>query len=494
VDQSQTFSTTNRLGLHYFPDTLHYRMRDLEVWLPQLSQMGIGWLTLLAPSGRAIPEYFLEGLLASHIQPVLQFQIPPQSPYSIDEYRLLFSNYARWGVQYVALFDRPNNRSNWSTAAWAQADLVERFLDQYLPLADTALDEGMIPIFPPLEPGGDYWDLSFLQSALQGMQRRGKQSLLDRLALGAYAWVGDRSLEWGAGGAERWSTVAPYSTPSDSEDQCGFRIFEWYSEISQRELGKHLPLFLLRIGSLPGDQIDPTRAEPDYLVHAERNLTIARLLANEPVEGFSPIAEEVKAGNFWLLSAQESSVYAPQGWFRSEDEKLPVVNSFYRFSARKGIETPTEELSFDPAQSGADGTESLSPTQPDEQPDCTPDASSSIPSDASDGVQLEQEAPQQDQPNTQSPAQADDPSRSIAHYVLLPLYAWGAADWDLELLQPLLQDAHPTVGFSLTEASMAARVTVVGGSGAISAEALEMLRSNGCKVERIQDNGTLVAS
>ncbi len=79
METSQTLSTNNRIGLHYFPDTLHYRVRDLEVWLPHLSQMGIGWLTLLAPLERAIPEYFLNGLFSSGLQPVLHFQIPTQA-------------------------------------------------------------------------------------------------------------------------------------------------------------------------------------------------------------------------------------------------------------------------------------------------------------------------------------------------------------------------------------------------------------------------------
>ncbi len=52
---------------------------------------------------------------------------------------------------------------------------------------------------------------------------------------------------------------------------------------------------------------------------------------------------------------------------------------------------------------------------------------------------------------------------AITHYVLLPLYAWGAAEWDLQVIQPLLQEEHPTVGFSLTEARLADRVTVMGG-------------------------------
>jgi hypothetical protein len=524
VETSQTLLTNNRIGLHYFPDTLHYRMRDLEVWLPHLSQMGIGWLTLLAPLERAIPEYFLNGLFSSGLQPVLHFQIPTQASALSDGFRLLFSNYARWGVQYVTLYDQPNSRSNWSPAAWAQMDLVERFLDLYVPLAESALDEGLIPIFPPLEPGGDYWDLSFLQSALRGLQSRGQNRLLDKLALGAYAWTGNRPLEWGAGGPERWPQAVPYNIPTDCEDQRGFRIFDWYLAVSQHELGKRLPVFLLRAGSIPNDQHDPTSGEPDYLAHAEQNLTIARLLANETVEGCSPVPQEIKAGNFWLLAAHEKSGLAGQGWFRTEEEKLPVVTNFYRFSACQSetksvpeaateidtlirddldinqTSTPEPVPTCDPVASVDSGNEAVSSEADNSEADSSEVDSSEIASlgttgnDALGSEAAELDPLQPDQPAQQVEAQPEPHSHTISHYILLPVYAWGAADWDLEVIQPLLQESHPTVGFSLTEARLAARVTVVGGNGAISAEALDMLRASGCKVERVMDDGTLIAS
>jgi hypothetical protein len=518
VEPSLPLSTKDRIGLHYFPDTLHYRARDLEVWLPHLSRMGISWLTLLAPLERAIPEYFLKGLFSSGIQPVLHFQIPTQALNSTEGLCLLFSNYARWGVQYVALYDRPNIRSNWSPSAWAQADLVERFLDQFVPLAESALDEGLVPIFPPLEPGGDYWDLSFLQSALGGLQRRGQVRLLDKLALGAYAWAGDRSLEWGAGGPERWSQAVPYSTPAESEDQRGFRIFDWYSAISQRVLGKRLPLFLLRTGSMPNDHIGSADAEPDYLAHAERNLTIARLITGEAVEGYTPVPAEVVAANFWLLSAHEKSAFSGQSWFKTEEEKLPVVTSFYRLAAcqilpgdapeisrtSEAVDAQASELSTGgssaeierPPEGSTALSDAIEASQTlgiELEPDCDPVAGEAAGQEAASLGAAETGSVQPLQPEPQA-AQPANPLHTISHYVLLPLYAWGAADWDLEVIQPFLQESHPTVGFSLTEARLASRVTVVGGDGAISAEALDMLRAAGCKVERVMDDGTLVAS
>ena len=71
-----TLDTTahSRLGFHYAADSLHYREKDLQTWLPELQKMGAGWLTLQAPAERAVPEVFLSGLLQANIRPILQCQ------------------------------------------------------------------------------------------------------------------------------------------------------------------------------------------------------------------------------------------------------------------------------------------------------------------------------------------------------------------------------------------------------------------------------------
>jgi len=446
--------------------------------------MGIHWLTLLAPIERAIPESFLSGLRSGGVEPVLHFRPPIQAPLSIPAFRLLFSNYFRWGVKYVALFDRPNSRLNWKPAAWAQADLVERFLDLFIPLAEAAMDEGLIPVFPPLEPGGDYWDLSFLRSALRGVQSRGRFNLLERMALSAFAWIGKKPLDWGAGGSVCWPEARPYFTPDHSQDHKGFRIFEWYLEVAQSEAGRSLPLLLLRAGSVPEDCLSPETGKPDFLAHAELNRAAAKLFMDEPSGDAQIAPPEVLACNFWLLAAHAKSGFTGEAWFSASEERLPVVNAFYRLSAR-ALED----------QTGSDN--------PQVKPEPTLAKSTCKPVPDASGVQEETEAlPHsmediEELPEGESPepvAQQEDHLFEISHYVLLPLYAWGAAEWDLEIIQPMLQGSHPTVGFSLAEARLAARVTVVGGEGAISAEALEMLRASGCQVERVLDDGTLVAT
>lgn len=449
----KTSGPESRIGLHYFPDTLHYREQDLATWLPELQALGVGWLTLIAPSERAIPEDFIRGLVSAGIQPVLHFPIPLTQAGRDLHLNILFENYARWGVQFAALFDRPNLRSSWPSAAWTQTDLVERFLDFFLPHANAAFQSGLAPVFAPLEPGGDYWDTAFLQTALRGLERRGQHRLVESLGLSAFAWSSNQPLDWGAGGPERWPASQPYFTPPNSQDQLGFRIFEWYLAIAQAETGLSLPVILLRTGNRleKGLQGDPGALQK----HTEQNLAIAELLSKAPKLKKSPSAafssraqneeelpdeaiEQVLCANFWLLSASHESPHAPNAWYHAQGGNLPVVNALKQWSALRG---KPEEITGKGRQFGE-----ISPG-----------------------------------------------AHPIEHYLLLPLYAWGVADWDLEAIKPFLQQHHPTVGFSVYEARLARRVTIFGDGANLSPDSLTILRLAGCQVERLGQDGTLLA-
>jgi hypothetical protein len=338
-----------RLGFHYYPDTSHFRKCDLETWLPELQALGISWLVLEAPASRAIPEYFLCGLLEAGIEPVLQLHLPldpawrakDQDPKALE---LLFSMYAQWGLHYILPFDRPNLRSAWPAPAWAQADLVERFLDLYLPVAQRALEAGLTPVFPLLEPGGDYWDTAFLRAALRGLQRRGHDNLLKALVLSALARTDRRLLSWGAGGPERWPGKRPYSEAGPGEDQQGFYIFDWYLAVAQAALGIPLPLLLFGAGKFtPAAPIAGQREEYNLYAraaaeeeaHTRRSLALAQVLSApgnasgevvQTAEGpLDPVSPHVLACNLWLLAARPESPHASEAWYSPAGDPLPAV-------------------------------------------------------------------------------------------------------------------------------------------------------------------------
>ncbi|MGA2111179.1 MAG: hypothetical protein ABSG98_03380 [Anaerolineales bacterium] len=309
-----------RLGLHYYPDDLHYTSKDLGRWLPELQALDLGWLTLRCSLSRAVPESFLSALRESGIEPILHI---PESPIRSlgPELRLLFRCYAGWGVRYLALFSAPNQQDSWRPGQWSRASPVEQFLDVFLPIAELEQEEGLTPLFPPLYPGGDYWDLAFLDAALTSIKRRGKGALLGVMEFAVDAWAFNRPWDWGRGGSQRWPKARPYLSPPGCEDQRGFFGFEWTEEILQRHLGEPRPIVMIRGGSVLHSCIDPNFPPAHPQRHAEINLQIAHQARKGRLP---PWLQNV---SFWLLAAEEDSPFADQAWFRPDGTTLPVVDS-----------------------------------------------------------------------------------------------------------------------------------------------------------------------
>ncbi len=439
----------NRLGIHYFPDTVHYREQDLQAWLPELQALGVAWITLVAPVDRAIPEAFIRGLVAAGIHPILHFPLKVESAPPPEELALLFETYQRWGVGHIALFDRPNSRTSWPGASWAQTNLIERFLNAYLPYAKLIVEAGMMPVFPPLEPGGDYWDTAFLRSALQSLEDRKEFDLLKNLVIGAYAWADNLPLNWGAGGPERWPGTRPYFTPPDEQDQTGFRIFDWYTTISRAVLGEALPVIILAGGSRIGDQRDKAQDAITPDSHAARTMTLIQLLAGEDTseeQSVEAISDQVLACNFWFLAATPEHTNAKQAWYQADGTTLPIVSSLKEWQVERPSQpaVTTQDKGFAPGYGPG-------------------------------------------MPKAKSSALID-------HYLLLPTYEWGVADWHLEVIQPFVKKYCPTIGFSVEEAANAARVTVVGGEQSFPEDVIRILEQAGCQVEQISGDGTSIAT
>jgi hypothetical protein len=450
---------SNRLGFHYFQDTLHYRETDLMNWLPELRSLGASWLALYSNHERAIPEYFIQELLQAGIEPLVQFDLPLESTPAPEQLQTLLETYARWGIQYISLFDRPNDRTRWNAATWAQQDLVDRFLDAYLPLANLTLACGLTPAFPPLEPGGSYWDTAFLRAAYESISRRRMTDLLSKQVLTAYAWTGDHSLNWGAGGPERWPNAKPYFTPSDEQDQRGFRIYDWYGAITQAALETPCPIILLGAGlsgnpeQLPAGAFDPQK-------HADTTLMIAQLLdgdvipdPQEPGINLEPLPDQVMSVNFWLLAADQDNPNHTLAWFKPDGSCLPAVDNLH--SWRTGKEQPK----ITAKNSQFSSRDIQEPAVPEE-----------VDSFSMSGT------------------------HPIRHYLLLPRFDWGIADWHLDVIQPYIKKHGPTIGFSVREAALAEKVTILGSSQTFSEKVVNHLKQAGCSVERISGDGASIAT
>ena len=439
MDAIPTNPQMTRYGFYYYPDTLHYTEIDIHAWIPELISLGASWLILLAPEDRAIPELFIRRIIDAGIQPVLHLPLSTNRSGRSEELNLLFNAYAHWGVKYITLFDRPNLLKNWLPSNWAKNNLIDRFLDIFIPIAEDARQAGLVPIFPPLEPGGDYWDTAFLYAALQGIQRRGHIDLLNQLVLSAYAWSGNRSPNWGAGGPERWPQTRPYLTPQNSEDHLGFRIFDWYLATCEAAIGISRPILLLAAGSLIGNQLDSRSPAVDIHAHTWQNMTLVQIMSGHSQE-YDPVPPQVISCNFWVLSVSEEDNEINNAWYKPDTSQLPIVSQLKEWVANGGN---------NPASSGK-----------------------SIPSSKLNFSGL----------------------RPISHYLLLPNYEWGTSDMHLEIIRPFIKRYQPTIGFSPVEASHAKKVTVIGGTSSVPESIIDGLLAAGCIVEQISGDGMNIAS
>lgn len=331
--REKNYSIKNRIGFHYFPDSLHYRDKDLSLWLPRLKELDASYLVLNSPTKRAIPEDFISETAKQKIDPIINFDLPLSQNTPWNDLEILLQSYGKWGVKYALLNQQPNNQSAWGENYWKQPGLVKSYTEQFIRFANIALDCGIKPVFSPLVPGGDYWDLAFLNESFNILSKSAKPWLINNIVLSAYAWDFGKPLDWGLGGTKVWKDVKPYKVPKNSQDQRGFRTYEWYAENTKSILGKSLPIMLLQAGVKNDPCISVSKtANPN----TSRQQLIYRLLKGENVYApgntaklVSAISPQVFACNFYLLSA-EDAVNRPYAWFSPSGTPLKTVRGIHR--------------------------------------------------------------------------------------------------------------------------------------------------------------------
>jgi hypothetical protein len=459
---TQKTNSSTHLGIHYFEDTDHYRELDLLTWLPEMTALDINWTTLLADKERAIPESFISGLIQAGISTNIRFKFSFKDVPSVSEIAPLLQSYANWGVHSVQFFDRPNEKSNWLAADWTDEDVISIYLNKLYPFVQLASDYGLKTILPPLQPGGSYWDTIFLQKMLSQILQRFPQ-VHDQLILSAYAWTGKHSLNWGSGGSANWPKARPYISMPDVEDQRGFRIFDWYNEISEEVLGFKLPMVLHQCG-VPADPFlpHPIQFEQDDLLDVNSKIyQLIRPEVNQTTSDIKPLPENILACNFWVLSAKETDAWANQAWF-NENGSPTALGKAMQEKALKATKTPQRAA----APRGKTVLHQM------RQNATTPNLSVQHP------LNFVKKHSQ----------------KTMGNYFLLPENEPGLVAFFLEALNPYMNMYKPTFGFSTDEAKNAQRVVLVGGEQSFPSTIQNELQTAGCNVYQISGDGTEIAT
>ncbi len=413
-----------RLGFHYFQDTNHYLERDLAQVLPELRSLDSAWLILKSRHTVAIPEEFITGLVSEGIQPIVHFDFQVNSNIRPEDIRILITQYAKWGVKHVIFFDKPNTKKAWMPGTWSQGDLVERFLDRYLPFVRLAEQNGITPVFPPLEPGGDYWDLSFLRKAFLLVSQRRTLEFGANLHIAVSAQSFNNPIDWGNGGESKWRMPRPYAkTEIGEQDHFGLNTYQWYAQIARKTLNSSPKFILLYMGTAE----QKTNSMDDTLDYSEL-VDLVLDSENETQSGFS-ISKNVIACIFWLMNTPK---------------KKETQNT---------IKTTLIEIDED--------------TKPEWIED----------------LQAKVEETQKQNTEYKLAESLADWVFAIDHYLLLPSYEWGVPVNTLDRVRPIIAESKPTIGFSIAEACNARKVTVWNENGAFSEKDIQTLREAGCIID-----------
>ncbi len=419
------------IGFHFFPDSNHTTRADADRWIPRLRAMGASWLVLQTPPERPVPDSFLQRLMMADIEPVVMLSPPRVVSMETRPLRETARALADSGVHYVVLYDRPNDRENWLVDEWGRPSLVERFVDYLVPALEVTAAEGLHPVLPPLDPFGAYWDTVFLRAMLNSLMRRGLGGVLERSAIGIRNFANNRPLNWGAGGRDAWPKARPYVEQPEGQDHRGFRLFEWYEPLVREQVGRSLPL----IACANGPQATWTqRHQLDPVMHAQRVAEMSRMIVERKLPDF------VFNHAFWLLAAGPGDPNHSHAWFDPDgNARLPATKALVDFWNRQERSEYQEIASAPAARSAAPPPRAV----------------------------------------------RGNGGKPIEHYLLLPTFEWGISQWHLVAVQEYVEAFLPTCGFSVDQARLASRVTVVGNEQGVSREAVEQLQAAGCHVERI---------
>jgi len=300
----------NRIGFQYFPDTKHYRKKDLQDWLPILKKIDVKWLLLKSPLNRGIPEGFISPLANENINVIIDFEASYKKRISWDDLELLLQGYGRWGAKFAILDRNPNLKSSWKSKDWLNPNLVEFHTAQFIRFAKLCLKNNIRPIYSPLFPGGDYWDLSFFSRSMQVISEQSSRLVRSNFLIAAYAWHFGKHLDLDENHALNLTLKLNQHPKRMVVSNSQFRNYANYAEIAANFFESTPPIILLDCGvHSMGHEQDISQDADEIKIRR----SIFQLLKSENTYNsdghqiIKSIRPEIAAGIFTQLSSASDS-------------------------------------------------------------------------------------------------------------------------------------------------------------------------------------------
>ena len=325
----------DRFGFHYFHNSEEYSINKAKYWLQQLLATEAKWLILKNPVGRAIPEDFIRIATKHKFHLIIDFQEQIGNFTDFSEISTFLQVYGKWGVEYACLFNQPNKRASWGDAQWVSNEIVSTHADLFLRFARICIDNNIHPIFSTLFPGGEYGDLAFLENSLKIIKGKADPAILENMVISAYGWHHNHPLDWGTGGKKRWPEASFFNAPNNYQDHRGFRLYEWYSEITQKIFGGKMPTIIFETGRSGTNQKERDGQLSDWSHNIDSTIKLISgenvFNQNDPNKLYAPIGQEVIACCYCLTSSLVEKEIKPD---QSNGNEIGSQN--FSFPKKKG--------------------------------------------------------------------------------------------------------------------------------------------------------------
>ena len=248
--------------------------------------MKITWVTFLNDDASiGGNDYLVKQLVSNGIMPVMRVYTPNGRPIQGD-LGAMVRHYRALGVQYFQLYNEPNNNGENVDGR----PNVERYLDQWTAAARVVQENGGLPGFGALSPGGNLDDLTFLDQALAGLKARGQVNLLDRAWLALHNYSFNRPIDYVG-------------------DQHSYLTFRQYDAIIRRHLGRSLPMIGTEGGTHPGNDFDKRYPVVDASRQTQLVMDSYRYMARPDREPY------YFAFTYWIIANETGGGHEP-AWSR----------------------------------------------------------------------------------------------------------------------------------------------------------------------------------
>ena len=268
-------------GIHWVP-TNKSSNETVDRFVGEAKDMKASWVVFLNDGAQVGDnDYLVKKLTESGIEPVMRIYSSGVGSIGGDIEGMV-RHYKSMGVNYFQIFNEPNlaveNRG--------EKPDVNRYLDNWIPLARRVTAAGGLPGFGALAPGGDVDDLAFLRDSLKGIKARGATDTLDHAWLSMHNYTGNRPV-------------------GDTSDSNGFLKFRWYDRIMRETIGRPLPVIGTEGGAYAGNQSDRRFAamSPDQ---ARDSMANSMAYMNGKQEPY------LFANTIWVIANAEGGGHDPQ--------------------------------------------------------------------------------------------------------------------------------------------------------------------------------------